>query len=455
MNGVESLIKKISHEKLAELLLKAREGDREAFGELYSATISIQYYLALKNTQDESLAFDVVQEVYLKLFNYMEKIKDPKLFVAYLNRINFTVSMNMIEKNKQYILTDFTNENNEVIDPRYDEQAEEQEHEEGKDALAIALNQLDFELKEIVTLRYINNMKVSDIAKFLNMSERSVTRKLSKGIQILKKECWRLRDREFSFAPFLIILSPRILHYIALNVNINKVSSQLYSNLSQRMFSTIGNMNKKNSLQVASKLGKLNKSQKYLRVILMGTSVTIAGTVFTSSLFTNFELRPVQDKEFTNDYLEYEIIPNIQDTIYDISIVNDLNQVTTVYETNQINKVRFTENGHYIIEVSGINGRKIRKEIDIYQIDKEYPKIDTYQYIDGLLIISIMDNTSGINYEKITIKNEQGQQLDFTFTNKQKKRGTIELYTQESITVWIEDNAGNQVEGHINFNWRT
>ncbi|MEG2799237.1 MAG: sigma-70 family RNA polymerase sigma factor, partial [Erysipelotrichaceae bacterium] len=179
VNGANKMFNENSHEDLGKLLVKASQGDTEAFEKLYSATASAQYYLALKHTKDESLAADVVQELYIKLFKYMDKIENPRLFVAYLNRMNYTISMDLVKKYKREISTDFSESENDFVDPRSIHPKENID----QNLVSMALNELDDSLRDVVVMRYINKMKIDDIAEYLKVSKRTVSRMLSKGIE--------------------------------------------------------------------------------------------------------------------------------------------------------------------------------------------------------------------------------------------------------------------------------
>ena len=56
-----------------------------------------------------------------------------------------------------------------------------------KMALDAALEQLPQEVREIIVLRYTNEMKVTDIAKITGMSRFAVHRKLKEGLVLLKR----------------------------------------------------------------------------------------------------------------------------------------------------------------------------------------------------------------------------------------------------------------------------
>lgn len=74
------------YESLALLLEEAKKGNIKAFEEIYEKTKTRQYFLALKYVHDESLAQDVVQETFIKLYHYLDKIENSMSLLSYLKK---------------------------------------------------------------------------------------------------------------------------------------------------------------------------------------------------------------------------------------------------------------------------------------------------------------------------------------------------------------------------------
>jgi RNA polymerase sigma factor (sigma-70 family) len=74
-------------ESEADLVAKARMGDREAFGELVRRSRAKAFGLAYSMTKDEYLAEDVVQEALIRAFLHLGKLMDPRRFKPWLNKI--------------------------------------------------------------------------------------------------------------------------------------------------------------------------------------------------------------------------------------------------------------------------------------------------------------------------------------------------------------------------------
>ena len=91
----------LDYQYLAELVRSAQDGDSNAFAELYAATYRQQFRYSLKYLRDETLAQDALQGTFVRALRNIRKLKNPDLFIAWLNRINFRVCYDMERKNRQ------------------------------------------------------------------------------------------------------------------------------------------------------------------------------------------------------------------------------------------------------------------------------------------------------------------------------------------------------------------
>ena len=87
-----------NHSYIGGLVLLAQETDSDAFAELYALTYKHIYNYAGHYLRDEYLAQDAVQETYISALKNIKNIKDPSLFVAWLNQICFHVCYDMSKK---------------------------------------------------------------------------------------------------------------------------------------------------------------------------------------------------------------------------------------------------------------------------------------------------------------------------------------------------------------------
>jgi len=176
------------HVYIASLVRRAQIGNSDAFTELYGITFNHIYNYAARYLKDEHLAQDAVQETYITAFKNLKGIKDPSLFVAWLNQINFHTCYDMCKKmNNAYGFVD-SEQLDLTRDTNIDHNPEDlYEKNDEINKLRNAIDHLPFHEKQVIVLRYYNEMKLEDIAKTLSISRSTVKRYLQSAKDKLGK----------------------------------------------------------------------------------------------------------------------------------------------------------------------------------------------------------------------------------------------------------------------------
>lgn len=88
----------LDYDYIAKLVKKTQVGDSNAFAELYAATYKKQYYFTYQYVKDAYLAQDILQEVFILVLKNIKSLKNPRLFISWLNQINFRVCYNVCQQ---------------------------------------------------------------------------------------------------------------------------------------------------------------------------------------------------------------------------------------------------------------------------------------------------------------------------------------------------------------------
>lgn len=120
-------------------------------------------------THDKFLAEDLVQETFVKYYSHPPKSES----IAYL----YTIARNLCIDNYRKFSPDVEESINVAVDDKYDNIEIEE-----------SLNKLSEIDKEIVILRFVDDMKVKDIANIFNVSRFVVQRKIKNALNLLKNE---------------------------------------------------------------------------------------------------------------------------------------------------------------------------------------------------------------------------------------------------------------------------
>ncbi len=172
-------MKEPNHEYFSQLVIRAQKDDSDAFAELYSLTYNKVYNYACHYLHDTYLAQDAVQEVYISVLKNITKLNDPMLFIAWLNQISFHVCYDIVKRrNEKYGIIEDSILELFSDDHVYNNPEPHALKEDISIRLKIAINQLPPLEKELIILKYYNNMKLDDIASATDVSKSTVKRHL-------------------------------------------------------------------------------------------------------------------------------------------------------------------------------------------------------------------------------------------------------------------------------------
>lgn len=174
----------LDYHYIARLVLRTISGDNDAFAEIYAATYQRLYRYCYNYLKDEHLAQDALQETFVIAYQKMHCLKNPELFISWLNQICFRVCFDMAKKSEtgctpldEYPLEISSSE----INP--EDHIINIDH---KDYIARQIMCLPFAESQVILLRYYQNMKIEDIADIMDISRSSVKRYLESGRKKLK-----------------------------------------------------------------------------------------------------------------------------------------------------------------------------------------------------------------------------------------------------------------------------
>ncbi|WP_410772651.1 sigma-70 family RNA polymerase sigma factor [Fontibacillus sp. BL9] len=158
----------------------ACRGDEQAFYQLIFAHKRKLYSIAYSYLRSESDALDVVQETVCKAWVKCRQLKDPDAFVPWLIRILINLCIDEQKRRKRVLpLSSLSSsENGEMISVY-------------KLDLEIALERLKPKYRHVLTLKYYQDMTLTEIAKVLDRPEGTIKTWLHQGLkQLRNKMTW-------------------------------------------------------------------------------------------------------------------------------------------------------------------------------------------------------------------------------------------------------------------------
>ena len=171
----------LDYDYIGELVDRAKSGDSDAFAELYVTTYQKQYLFSYCYLKDEYLAQDALQETYIAALKNLTALKDSKLFISWLNQINFRICFTMASKQAKYNAEMEGYASGTVEDrPTHELTPEDQVVQvDNSEYILQQVLALPYSESQVVLLHYYKNMKIDDIAYIMDISRSSVKRYLA------------------------------------------------------------------------------------------------------------------------------------------------------------------------------------------------------------------------------------------------------------------------------------
>lgn len=162
-----------------------RKSDKVAFEYIYKRHINTLFNFGLKLTQDREIIKDTLQELFTEFWNKRNTLNEVayiKIYLIKAFRYKLLRAISQANKTKLYTLEDV------LADISDDKTTDEALANERKNILRQRLTQLPERQREIIHLRYFQNLNHEEIADILNINYQSVSNLLHRALTKLKKE---------------------------------------------------------------------------------------------------------------------------------------------------------------------------------------------------------------------------------------------------------------------------
>lgn len=170
MNEVDTLVK------------SAQKGNDKAFIELISLYKENLYKIAFVYLKNEQDALDIVSDTVYKAYINIKSIRNPLFFKTWIIRILINLANDKLNHNKKIIYVDEYN----AIDNSSTSQCEIDI--DANFDLFNAIDKLDIKFKNIVILKYFEDMTISQISELLNIPEGTIKVYLHRALKKMKLE---------------------------------------------------------------------------------------------------------------------------------------------------------------------------------------------------------------------------------------------------------------------------
>lgn len=185
MSALDDTIRQ-SEERLAVSL--AQTGDSQAFHRLVEWYDRRLYYFIRRIVGDDDDAFDVLQAVWLQVHRKIRSLSSPAAFRVWIYRIAHNKAVSELRRKTREPISV------EQIETGLAEPGNENEAFDNAELVHRALQNLSVDHQRVLTLRFLEEMSVEEIADVIDGNPGTVKSRLHYAKQALRKRIKELLD---------------------------------------------------------------------------------------------------------------------------------------------------------------------------------------------------------------------------------------------------------------------
>ena len=163
------------------LALRCQAGDVGAFEDLIAVMEQPLLYYATSLTGNPESALDVLQEVWIKTFRSIRKLKDPGCLRSWLYSITHGIAVDRIRKNTARETAE------RVLYEEFDEAEEPSFANEDAAAIHQALGEIGVKHREVLVLHFLEDLSIAEIATVVDCSEGTVKSRIHYAKRAMKE----------------------------------------------------------------------------------------------------------------------------------------------------------------------------------------------------------------------------------------------------------------------------
>lgn len=418
-------------------IVKEVQNDIGKFELLYKNISSRVYYWCYIVIGNEAEAQDVAQEAMIRIYNKIHTLKNPETFNSWMYRLvrNYCLNYIRLHKKKEFGFSDskdFSGDSEaNVVDERRDHLPHEAyDLKETKQLIGEFVDKLPTMQREVITLFYLEEMKVDEIANVLGYKKGSVKSRLFDGRKNLEKQIHDYQEK-----------NDVRLYNIALIPMLGLIINESYQNFT-----------KKNTLNFNESNFPTNKSIRMKRIMeylsnnlfasVFATVIIISLLVITANLLAGKEkLNTASIDSFNSPniskYLDmknkkdgYQFFESVEylnfptkssvDVTIKLQKEVDVNKIKIMYKGEEM---AFKKNNLILTFSAESNGEyqlNINNEVKVFTIDvidKNAPELLSITKYEDYLQLHIDDKENQINYTNSYVE-YNGKKYLFTASGK-------------------------------------
>ena len=170
-----------------ELILQLQGDSLEALGKLFDRHRLMVYPTALAIANDPEAAADLLQDVFLRLYRFADRVDPCRPLEPWLYRVTTNLAYTYVKRRQRWFspLEDLAEwlVGSKKFNPHYIAEMDEESQQ-----VQQAIASLPLQQRVVIVLYYINDLSLHEIADIIGVPEGTVKSRLHYGRKALKKQ---------------------------------------------------------------------------------------------------------------------------------------------------------------------------------------------------------------------------------------------------------------------------
>lgn len=167
---------------MKDLVLKAKKGNREAFLKLLDARIGILYKIAYTYFKNKDEASDAVQDSILIAYKNIRNLKENGKFNSWITTILVNRCRDILRRSKKIQFEEYT----DITFNSGHRMPDDYSRVDANIDILDSLREIDEKYRDVITLKYLGDYRISEISKILDIPEGTVKSRLNAGLKKLR-----------------------------------------------------------------------------------------------------------------------------------------------------------------------------------------------------------------------------------------------------------------------------
>lgn len=171
-----------------QLIIDYQENkNSKVFGEIYSRYNQKVFVYCYKILEDRDLAFDVTQDLFIKIADKLTQLKEPVTFVKWIFRVAHNACMDKLRSKKHYIVSDCNV--SEVLQIEADDYQDQLAKEELIGKMYKGLEQLSQLERELLIRKYYGSTTIHELVDEFGLTMSAIKMRLSRSKTKVRTYC--------------------------------------------------------------------------------------------------------------------------------------------------------------------------------------------------------------------------------------------------------------------------